>query len=113
MILKYGSLILLGTFISSVSQIMLKSAALKTYDLKIKEYVNPTVISAYVLFFLATLLSILAYKGIPLSLGPILEATSYIYVTFFGVKFFGEKINRRKIIALALILVGIYVFVMN
>ena len=35
-----------------------------------------------------TFLTMLAYKGIPLSLGPVLEATSYLYVTVFGVTIF-------------------------
>lgn len=43
-------------------------------------------------------------------MGPILEATSYIYVTFFGVKIFKEKLNRKKCIALGLIIVGIVVY---
>lgn len=107
---KYALCMLLGTFISSVSQVMLKKAALKKYDNIIKEYLNAPVIIAYVIFFLATLLSLLAYKGIPLSMGPVLEASSYLFVTFFGVTIFKEKLNVRKIVALGLIIVGIIVY---
>ena len=71
---------------------------------------NPLVIFAYVMFVGTTLLSVIAYKGIPLSMGPVLEATSYLYVTFFGVKIFGEKINRKKIGALLLIISGIIIY---
>ena len=67
-------------------------------------------IFAYVLFVGTTLLSILAYRGIPLSMGPILEATSYIYITIFGVKIFKEKMNRGKAAALVLIICGIAVY---
>ena len=55
-------------------------------------------------------MSIIAYKGIPLSMGPILEATSYIYVTFFGVKIFKEKMSKKKYMALALIILGIIIY---
>ena len=55
-------------------------------------------------------MSIVAYKGIPLSMGPILEATSYIYVTFFGVRIFKEKLNEKKILALVLIIIGIVLY---
>ena len=106
----YAAVLLVGVFISAVSQVMLKKAALKKYDSKIKEYLNPLVIVAYVLFFGTTLLSILAYKGIPLSMGPILESTSYIYVTAFGVLIFKEKMNPQKKIALGLIIAGIAVY---
>ena len=92
---------------------MLKKSAMKQYESKIKEYMNPLVIIAYIMFVGTTFLSIIAYKGIPLSMGPILEATSYIYVTFFGVKIFKEKLNSKKIIALALIIVGIVVYALG
>lgn len=108
-VLFYSLFILFGTFISSISQVMLKMAARKTYSTKIQEYMNPLVISAYSIFVLATLCSVIAYKGIPLSLGPVLEATSYIYVTIFGVKIFGENINWLKVLALAMIIAGIII----
>lgn len=106
----YSSFILFGTFISAISQVLLKKAAQREYGSKIKEYLNPLVIIAYTIFVLTTLLSILAYKGIPLSMGPVLEATSYIYVTIFGVKIFGEKITKKKIIALIMIIAGIMIY---
>lgn len=106
----YACVLLLGVFISAVSQVMLKKASQKKYDSWLREYLNPLVIFAYLLFFGTTVLSIIAYRGIPLSMGPILEATSYIYVTIFGVTFFHEKLNRQKLFALALILCGIGVY---
>lgn len=105
-----GFLILLGTFISALSQVMLKKEANKPHTSRLREYLNPLVIIAYVLFVGTTFLSILAYRGIPLSMGPILEATSYLYVTLFGVKIFGEKMNKGKAAALVLILCGIVVY---
>lgn len=39
----YSSLILIGTFISAISQVMLKKAAVKKYASKLKEYLNPLV----------------------------------------------------------------------
>lgn len=106
----YASVLLIGVLISAVSQVMLKKAAMKTYASPIREYLNPLVIFAYVLFVGTTLLSILAYRGIPLSMGPVLEATSYLYVTIFGVTIFKEKLNGRKLLALALIISGILVY---
>lgn len=105
----YSLFILFGTFISAISQVLLKKAALRTYPSKIREYLNPIVITAYLIFVIATLCSVIAYRGVPLSLGPVLETTSYIYVTIFGVKFFHEKVNKFKILALILIIVGIIV----
>ena len=108
--IMYSCILLAGVFISAISQVMLKKAAMKQYDSPLKEYLNPLVIIAYMMFVGTTFLSILAYKGIPLSMGPILEATSYIYVTFFGVKIFKEKLNSKKIVALGLIVCGIFIY---
>lgn len=109
-VLIYASINLLGVFISAISQVLLKKSALEQHESVTGEYLNPKVIFAYVLFVAATLLSTIAYKGIPLSMGPILDATGYLYVTAFGVLIFHENINRQKVIALVLILVGIAVY---
>lgn len=108
--LFYIIIFLSGVFVSAISQVLLKKEAMKEHGSVLKEYLNPRVIIAYGIFFGATLLSILAYKGIPLSLGPVLEATSYIYITFFGVVIFKERMNTRKILAVCLIISGILVF---
>lgn len=108
--IRYACVLLLGVFLSAISQVILKKAAKKQYESIIKEYLNPQVIIAYIIFFGTTLLSVYAYRGIPLSMGPVLEATSYFYVTFFGVRIFHEKINSKKIIALIIIVMGIIVY---
>lgn len=106
----YVFILLLSIFISSISQVMLKKAAMRDYDTKIKEYLNPLVVIAYIMFIGTTLLTVIAYKEIPLSLGPVLETTSYIYITFFGVKLFEEKLNKQKKISMVLIIIGIIVY---
>ncbi len=106
----YVLVMLLGVFISSVSQVMLKKASMKEYSSWIREYANPLVIGAYLIFFMATFCSIYAYKVVPLSWGPIIESTGYFFVTAFGVSLFGEKINSRKRISLCMIVVGIMIF---
>jgi len=109
-LLLFSAIMLFGVFISSVAQVMLKKAAQKTYDSFWKEYINPRVMTAYAIFFGATLLSVYGYKLVPLFLGAILDATEYIYITIFGVLIFKEKLSRRKIMALLLIISGIVVY---
>ena len=106
----YASFILLGTFISSVAQVLLKKAAIQEHCSMKEEYFNKYVFIAYGIFVLATFLSIYAYKGIPLSMGAVLESTSYLYITIFGTYFFKERITLRKIIALVFIIVGIIIY---
>lgn len=106
----FAALNLLGVFVSAVSQVMLKKSASREHGSVVKEYLNPLVVFAYVLFVDATLLSVLSYKGIPLSMGPVLDATGYLWVTLFGVTIFHERMNAKKLLALALIVCGIVIY---
>lgn len=76
----------------------------------IKEYLNTPVIIAYIIFFVATFLSIYSYKVVPLLMGAILEATGYIWVTIFGVTIYKEKLNGMKLATLGLIIARIVVY---
>lgn len=112
-VLAFAALNLLGVFISAVSQVMLKKSASREHGSVVREYLNPLVIFAYALFVGATLLSVLSYRGIPLSMGPILDATGYLWVTLFGVLIFRERMSVRKFAALALIILGIVVYALG
>ena len=105
--IKYALIMLTGTFIASVSQIVLKKAAEKEYPSKLAEYLNPMVMGAYFVFFMASLLSVTGLKKVPLSLGPVLEATGYIWVAVLGKIFLGEKISKKKGLGLIIIIFGI------
>ena len=105
-------ILLFSVFISSVSQILLKKAANRTYESPLKEYLNPLVIFAYGMFFCSVILTMLALKNIPLSMQPILESTGYIFVTVMGYFFLKERIGKRKMAGIALILLGILIFSM-
>lgn len=106
----FALIFLLGVFISSVSQIILKKSSQIEYGSKIKEYLNPRVIFAYIIFFGATLCSVWAYTVIPLSFGPILESAGYIFVAVLSWLFLKEKISFKKIIGLSVIIIGIIIY---
>ncbi len=103
-------MLLCSVLISSVSQIMLKVSANKTWPNRLAEYFNPMVILSYGMFFLSTILTMLALRYVPLSMSPILESTSYIFVSIMGYFLLKEKFSKRKLTGLGLILVGIFVF---
>ena len=91
---KYAGIFLFGVFISSAAQVLLKKSAMKKYGTVWQEYLNPLVIGAYFL----------------LSMGPVLEASGYLYVTYFGVKIYKEKISMQRVAALAFMVAGIFVY---
>ena len=106
----YALLMLFSVFVSSISQYLLKKSATRPYDSILQEYLNLQAIGAYLIFLVSTILTVAAYRGVSVSVGPVLEATSYIYITFIGVRFFHEKMTRRKILSLLLILAGITLY---
>lgn len=106
----FSLVFIFGVFISSVSQILLKKSAQVEYGSKIKEYLNPRVIFAYIIFFGATLCSVLAYTKIPLSFGPILESAGYIFVAILSRLFLKERITKKKLIGLSIIIIGIIIY---
>jgi len=106
----FSLIFVFGVFISSVSQILLKKSAQKEYPNMIREYLNARVIFAYIIFFGATLCSIWAYTVIPLSLGPILESAGYIFVAFLSWLFLKERITKKKMLGLSIIVIGIIIY---
>lgn len=101
---------LAGVFVSSIAQILLKKSASKKYESILKEYLNPYVIISYAIFFGATFCSIYAYKGVPLSFGPILAASQYVFIAILSRIFLKEKIGFKKFIGLSVIVAGIIVY---
>lgn len=99
-----------SVLISSFSQVLLKIAANKKYDSRIKEYLNPIVITAYGIFFLSTLLTMYALKYVPLTMSPVIESASYIFVPVFGVLMLREKISKRRLLGMGIMLIGMLIF---
>lgn len=105
------SCVFLGSvLISSVSQILLKKSANKTYDSRLKEYLNPLVIVAYIMFFCSMMITMYCYRFVDVSAGPILESAGYIFVAVLGYIFLKERFTRKKIIGMAVIIAGIALF---
>ncbi|MCR5590744.1 MAG: EamA family transporter [Lachnospiraceae bacterium] len=109
MITTYIFIFLFSSFISALSQILLKTAAKRQYSSWIYEYLNIRVICAYGIFFLASLITVYCYKVIPLSIGAMLEASGYVFVTVLGRVILKEKVSRQKIIGMALVILGVIV----
>ena len=107
---KYVFIFLFSVLLSSISQIILKKSAGKVYPNVIREYLNVRVICAYSLFFVSTLLTMLSYTRVPLSLGALLEAVGYIYILVLSLIFLREKITLRAVIGSFLIICGIIIY---
>lgn len=109
-IILYSGIYIFGVIVSAFAQILLKKSADTTKDSKLAEYLNFKTIFAYGIFFGATLCTVIAYKYVPLSMGPILGTTEYIFVAILSYFFIKEKITLKKLIGLITIVIGVLVF---
>ena len=109
-ILIYSGIYILGVIISALAQILLKKSADVERENKLKEYLNFKTILAYGIFFGATLCTVFAYKYVPLSMGPILGTTEYVFVAILSYYLLKEKISKKKLIGLITIILGVLIF---
>ena len=107
---KYVYLLISSVIISSFSQILLKTSARKEYTSIVNEYLNSYVIIGYGMMVIATLTTILAYRGLDYKNGPVIESLGYLFIMVLSHFFFKEKISRKKLLGNLMILAGVFVF---
>lgn len=109
----YILLLIVSVTVASFAQILLKVGADKEYPNKIAEYLNVYVISGYGMMFLSLFMTMLSYRGFEnFANVPLLESLGYIVVMFLSRIFFKEHITIKKIVGMAFIMGGIFVYYM-
>ncbi len=98
-----------SVLIASIAQMLLKKSALKKHEHFVGSYLNPLVIMAYLMLVISMVLTSIAYRTVPLSLGPLIETLGIVFVAFFSRIFFKEQITRNYFIGLTLIMIGVVV----
>ncbi|MBQ9537700.1 MAG: EamA family transporter [Treponema sp.] len=106
--LKAYLVIVLAVFLSAVAQLLMKKSAARPHKSIIFEYLNPIVLSGYVLFFCSTVLNLYVLSRVKLAVASALtESLTFIFAMITGRIFFKELLTRRKIIGGAVILIGV------
>ena len=111
-IVLYTMIYIVGVIISAIAQVLLKKSADTKKDNILKEYLNIKTILSYTIFFMATLCTVFSYKYIPLSFGPILGTLEYLFVALLSYYFLKEKIKKKKLIGLLIIIIGVFIYAM-
>ncbi len=109
-LIPYLLLGVFSVFVASLSQTLLKWESGREHKSLLREYLNAGVIGGYGLLALSMLLTMFAYRKLPLSMTPAFECFSYLFVTVFGVTVFHERVTKKKLLALGMILAGILIF---
>lgn len=108
----YIVILIVSVIVASFAQILLKKSAEKEYSSPIREYLNVYVIFGYGLMFLSMFMTIMSYGGLDFTNVPVIESLGYIVVMFLSYIFFKEKITKRKLLGMAVIMAGIFVYYM-
>lgn len=103
-------LMFFGTFLSAISQILLKKSAEQKHETFLKEYLNWRVITAYGIFFAVLLLNTYAYTRIDLKYGAVIDTFTYVFVLLLSVLLLHEKVSKRQLIGNLFILAGIFIY---
>ena len=92
-----------------MSQVVLKTSANEEHKSFIQEYLNARVITAYAMFFASTIITVFAYKYVPLSLGPVLESAGYVFVAVLSYFILKERLSKKQIAGMVLIVAGVLI----
>lgn len=106
----YMIILVASVLIASFSQVLLKKSAEKEYSSPIKEYLNPYVICGYGLMFLSMCITILSYSGLEYTNVPVIESSGYVFVMILSYFFFKERVTKRKLLGMTIILLGIFIY---
>lgn len=108
---RYYLIVVLSVLAGAVAQMLLKKGAGIPRKSVVREYLNFWVIAGYALMGAALIANIFAMsRGVQVKEVSIIESLSYLFVPVLALICFKERISRRKVLSIALILVGIIIF---
>lgn len=110
--MEIGSFLLavFAAFISAIGNVVLKKAATTTREKNIfMKILNLKVIVAYMLMVVSTYISLLSLKKMDLRFAPAASATNYFWVPLLSFFFLGEKINKKQLVGICIILLGVII----
>ena len=105
MLLMFGM-----TFLTAISQVLLKKSANQTYKSWIYEYLNWRVIVAYGIFFGVLLVNTYAYTQVDMKYGAVIDTFSYVFVMVLSWLLLRERFTRRKVLGNLVIMVGVLIY---
>lgn len=103
-------LVFFSVVIASFSQVILKMGAGRTYNSKIREYLNVYVITGYGMLFVSMVITVIVYSRLSYLSVPVIEAVGYVLVPVLSYFIFKEKFTKRKLLGIVFILTGIVIY---
>lgn len=110
----YYIIVILSVFAAACAQMLLKQGARKEYASWWRQYINPWVIGGYAIMMGSLVLNVWCMsKGVLVKEVSTIESLSYLFVPVLALLLFKEKLTKRKICAIGIIILGIVLFFMQ
>ncbi len=107
----YYLIVILSVFAAACAQLLLKQGARKGYAVWWRQYLNGYVVGGYAIMLTAMVVNIFAMsRGVQAKEVSTIESLSYLFVPCLAFFLFKEKITRRKITAIVIIISGVIIF---
>jgi multidrug transporter EmrE-like cation transporter len=106
-------LVFLAVLLTGISQVLLKIGSAhngKRKDSVLDAYLNLHTFCAYGILLIVTVISVIALKEIPLKVFYAIASLGFVVVLIFSWGLLGERITKKTIMGILLIMVGICVF---
>ena len=104
-------LVVISALMAVVSQMMLKQSARIKHASWWREYINVWVIGGYTIMVLSLAVNLVAiHLGVLAQEVSIIECINYLLIPLAAWMVFKEPINKRKALAIGVIIIGVIVF---
>ena len=106
-------LVFIAVLLSAISQVLLKIGSANQGKRKnsiLDPYYNLHTVIAYGLLFFATIISIIALVEIPLKVFYAIASLGFVVVVVLSWMILKEEVNKKMVIGIVLIVLGIVVF---
>lgn len=106
----YILVLLIATFFSAGSQVLLKQSAKMEHKSWIYEYLNWRVITAYAIAFAVLFLNTWAFTKIDMRFGSVIDTVTYVFVMLLSYFLLKEKFNKKQLIGNLVIIAGVMTY---
>jgi drug/metabolite transporter (DMT)-like permease len=98
-------------FIAAISQLMLKLAAMRPNCRSgFMRYMDIRIVLAYGMLFTTILFNMFVMRYMPYKYVPVLSSLSYVFVLILGKMVLKETIGKKRIVGIAMIFLGMFIF---
>lgn len=107
----YIAIVILSVFAAACAQMLLKQGARMKYTTWWRQYINVWVIGGYAIMACSLVLNIFCMsQGVQVKEVSVIESLSYLFVPALAFFLFKERLTKRKLCAITIIICGIIIF---